>query len=83
MKLTDLFEFGKVVPGVNMPYYMTQNEIQKQAKKLGMETDANGKPKINLMYKNDVKWKSAPVYTDNDINSYGPDGTLRKPKTSQ
>lgn len=77
MKLSDLFEYGKVVPGVNMPYYMTQNEIQKQAKKFGMETDADGRPKINLAFKDDKRFD--PISNMNrDEAIFGKDGTLKK-----
>ncbi len=55
MKLTDLFEYGKVVPGVNMPYYMTKDEIKKQAKKFGFDLDDNNVPPSYKKYKDDVR----------------------------
>ena len=44
MNLRQLYEYGRIVPGVNTTADVGPNEITKQAKKLGFKVDKDGRP---------------------------------------
>ena len=44
MKAYELFEYGRIVKGVNTTVDVGPNEIPKQAKKYGFKVDKDGRP---------------------------------------